>query len=67
MIIHAVQTVLYLNKKYLSDVQFPLIQYPILNPSYTNTTRLQSMHNHMVGRTASVVSPFYFILLGTGC
>jgi len=28
--------------------------------------RLQSMHNHMVGRAASVVSPFYFILLGYG-
>ena len=24
---------------------------------------LQSMHNHMVGRAASVVSPFYFISL----
>ena len=26
--------------------------------------RLQSMYNHMVGRTASVVSPFYSILPG---
>ena len=26
--------------------------------------RLQSMNNHMVGRAASVVSPFYSILLG---
>ena len=26
--------------------------------------RLQSMYNHMVGQAASVVSPFYFILLG---
>ena len=25
--------------------------------------RLQSMYNHMVGRAASVVSPFYFISL----
>ena len=30
---------------------------------YKWSTRLQSMHNHMVGRSASVVSPFYFILL----
>ena len=26
--------------------------------------RLQSMYNHMVGRAASGISPFYFILLG---
>ena len=26
--------------------------------------RLESMNNHMVGRAASVVSPFYSILLG---
>ena len=26
------------------------------------STRLQSMQNHMVGRPASVVSPFYFLL-----
>ena len=26
--------------------------------------RLQSMYAHMVGRAATVVSPFYFILLG---
>ena len=26
--------------------------------------RLQSIHNDIVGRTASVVSPFYSILLG---
>jgi len=25
-------------------------------------TRLQSMYNHMVGRTASVISPSYFLL-----
>ena len=25
--------------------------------------RLQSMHNHMVGRAASVISPFYSILI----
>ena len=25
--------------------------------------RLQSMYNHMVARAASVVSPFYFILI----
>ena len=31
---------------------------------YKWSTRLQSMHNHMVGRTASVVSPLYSILLG---
>ena len=28
--------------------------------------RLQSMYNHMVGQSASVVSPFYFILLDFG-
>ena len=28
--------------------------------------RLQSMYNHMVERAASVISPFYFILLGLG-
>ena len=28
--------------------------------------RLQSMYNHMVGRTASVVSPFYSLLPGWG-
>ena len=27
------------------------------------SARLQSMHNHTVGRVASVVSPFYSILL----
>ena len=27
--------------------------------------RLQIMYNHMVGRAESVISPFYFILLGT--
>ena len=27
--------------------------------------RLQSMYNHMVGRTASVVPPFYSLLPGT--
>ena len=27
--------------------------------------RLQSMYNHMVGRTASVVSPFYSLLPDT--
>ena len=26
--------------------------------------RLQRMYNHIVGRAASVVSPFYLILLG---
>ena len=26
--------------------------------------RLQSMYNHMVGRTASVISPFYSLLPG---
>ena len=26
------------------------------------STRLQSMYNHMVGRTASVISPFYSLL-----
>ena len=26
--------------------------------------RLQIMYNHMVGRAESVISPFYFILLG---
>ena len=30
---------------------------------YKWSTRLQSMYNHMVGRAAAVVSPFYFILL----
>ena len=29
--------------------------------------RLQSMHNHMVGRIASVVSPFYSLLPGQDC
>ena len=28
--------------------------------------RLQSMNNHMAGRAASVISPFYPILLGLG-
>ena len=30
---------------------------------YKWSTRLQSMHIHMVGRSASDVFPFYFILL----
>ena len=28
------------------------------------STRLQSMYNHMIGRTASVISPFYSLLPG---
>ena len=28
--------------------------------------RLQIVYNNMVGRAASVISPFYFILLGKG-
>ena len=31
---------------------------------YKWSTRLQSMYNHMVGRAVSVVSPFYFLVLG---
>ena len=31
---------------------------------YKWRTRLQSMYNHMVGRTASVISPFYSLLPG---
>ena len=31
---------------------------------YKWSTRLQSMYNHMVGRTASVISPFYSLLPG---
>jgi len=29
---------------------------------YKWSTRLQSMYNHMVGRTVSVISPFYSLL-----
>ena len=36
MIIHALQTVIHLYKKYLSNVQLPRIQKPIQNISYTN-------------------------------
>ena len=36
MIIHALQTVLHLNKKYLCDVHLPRIQSPILIISYSN-------------------------------
>jgi len=31
---------------------------------YKMEYRLQSMYNHMVGRTASVISPFYSLLPG---
>ena len=63
-IIHALQTVLHLNKKiclmYNYRVYNNLFWIFLIQMEY----RLQSMHNHMVGRAASVVSPFYSILLG---
>ena len=43
MIIHALQTVLNMNKKHMSDVQLGRIANKLV-------------HNHMVGRAASVVS-----------
>jgi len=68
MIIHAMQTVLHLIKKYLS-VWCTITAYTITYSEYFLykwSTRLQSMHNLMVGcrlQAASVVTPFYFILL----
>jgi len=65
MIIHALQTVLHFNKKYLSDVH--ITAYTITYSEYflhKRSTRLQSMYNHMVGRAAAVISPFYSLLLG---
>ena len=56
MIIHALQTVLHLNEKYLSDLSF-------LNISYSTGVPSANMYNHMVWRAASFVSPFYSILL----
>ena len=48
----------------------PIHIFPV-RPYYRNQTallnevlRLQSMYNHMVGRTASFVSPFYSLLPG---
>ena len=63
MIVHALQTVLHLYKKYLSGVKLPRILLPILNIAFTNgvPSTIQSMHNHMVGRAESFVSPFYSI------
>ena len=55
--------VLHLNKIYLSDVH--LHAYTITYSEYfiyNWSTRLQSMYNHIVGRTASVISPFYSLL-----
>ena len=31
---------------------------------YKWSTRLKSMYNHMIGRTASVISPFYSLIPG---
>ena len=57
MIIHALQTILHLNKKYLDRLY--IRQIFLIQLEYC----LQRMDNHMVGRAASFVSPFYFILL----
>ena len=55
MIIHALQTPCYcIRSKCTSDKYF-LFKW---------STRLQSMYNHMVGRTASVIFPFYSLLPG---
>jgi len=54
MFIHALQTVIHLYKKlYIRQIFLIQMNY-----------RLQSMYNHMVGRAASVVFPFYSIPLG---
>ena len=61
MIIHALQTVFHLNKKYLSDVQLLRIQLFWIFDIQMKYC-LQSMYNRMVGRTASVISFFYSLL-----
>ena len=48
----------------MSDVQLLRIQKPILNIFYTNGVPACKTWQYMVWRAASVVSPFYFILLG---
>ena len=65
MIIHALQT----GTPFLYDIF--RIDYCIRSKCtsdkyllFTRSTRLQSMYNHMVGRTASVRSPFYSLLSG---
>ena len=64
---HAMQTVLNL-KKYSESVIVYAVFVHLTNISFTNIKyfkyRLQSMYNHMVGRAALIVSPFYSILLG---
>ena len=45
-----------------------MYNYRVYNITYSEyflykwSTRLQSMYNHMVGRAASVISPFYSLL-----
>ena len=50
------------------DTYFGLLKYMknILETrtKYKWSTRLQSMYNYMVGRTVSVISPFYSLLPG---
>ena len=52
--IHALQTVLNLNKKYLSDVQIPRIKLPILSISYLNGVP-SAKHVWSYGRAGRVV------------
>ena len=61
--LYALQTVLHLYKTYLSStITTNIITYSAYF-LYKWSTRLQSTNNHMVGRAASVVSPFYSILI----
>ena len=43
---------------------FKKLKYDLSKTFFQMEYRLQSMYNHMVERVPSVVSPFYFILLG---
>ena len=74
MIIHALKTVLHLNKNYLTgeklgwitqtktfwDAKILAIQCIFSN----GVPHLQSMNNHMVGRAGSIPFPLFSILLG---
>ena len=62
--VFALQTVLHFNKKYSEQVMYMRYLYTRQTFLTQMEYRLQSMYNHMVGRAASFVSPFYSIILG---
>ena len=53
-----------MDKKYSEKVIVYTVIVHQTNISYSKwSTRLQSMFNHIVGRTVTVISPFYYYIV----